>query len=270
MQVIGIIRFAYQVKGGFKLKPIAETDDIADVFDPERLRQRFATLVNVTLPGLRGQTDQDFKVVILTSWNLPEFYVEQLEKIVSTQPNLSLVLLPPLKQDEAVTIAIDSLREPDHEHVAHFRLDDDDAVAIDFIEQTKSIYGKIKNLISKRLGLDFSHGYLLNTTHQGLYIKTVHKRNWTPAQVVFLKADNHRHIISFPHNRLDRMMANITIPAPLMFVRTANDHNASGDFNHIEPAGIPRGFSELTETDVRILKDRFCISTSALQQALAK
>lgn len=263
MQLLGLIRFAYLIEGGFKVRRAGEEGTFEHVFDPERLRQRFATLEHIVLPGLRAQTDQDFKVALLTSTELPAPFLQRLATLVADIPTITLVAVPPMPQKEAASSALDPLKDMTQDYIGHFRLDDDDAVAIDFVAHTKSVFSKMRDLVGTRATLDYSHGVLLNAEQNELCFQKLLKRQWTPAQVIFLRSKNPRNIISFPHHRLDTVMTSVTQPDPLMFVRTINGFNASGDFNKLSASN----FSAFSDEDVELLYDRFRISLSAFQSA---
>ena len=107
------------------------------VHDPERLRKRMRLFEAICLPSLAAQPADRFAGVILTSDKMPKPFAERLKKLLAPYPNIHPAFLPPAPVQEAFSSAIANL--PFSETAADdiritFRLDDDDAVAADFVD----------------------------------------------------------------------------------------------------------------------------------------
>ena len=161
--VIGLVRFSYI--------PDESTDYVRTwnmrlderqrlVHDPERLRKRMRLFETICLPSLAAQPADRFTGLILASDKLPSPFSDRLKKALAPFPNIHAAFLPPAPVQEAFSSAIANLppaeAAPDDIRIT-FRLDDDDAVAADFVDRIKR-YRKPQYLgfcvsLSKGLGL---------------------------------------------------------------------------------------------------------------------
>lgn len=123
---------------------MTEAERLAFTLSPVRLRARQALFEAFTLPALDDQTDPDFRIVLITSDRLPPDYRARLNDLVRTRPYLSARAYPPTMTFEdsardalAGVLAHDLPDDPDARAV-HFRLDDDDALARDFIARLRA------------------------------------------------------------------------------------------------------------------------------------
>lgn len=138
VQIIGLVRFAFTAKNGFRT-PIKTWEDAQSVlFAPARMAFRLRMLEEICLRSIENQTDTDFKLVILTSASLPTRYLNRLKEIIAPLPNAEIVMKPRQWMIQATQAAMQSVVEPDADYVVNFRLDDDDALAIDYVEQTRA------------------------------------------------------------------------------------------------------------------------------------
>lgn len=188
---------------------------------------------------------------------MPEIYVRRLQRLILGIPQLEICAFPPLKQVDAAKEAIKHIKSPLGDFVAHFRLDDDDAIAVDFIEHLRKQFSLVANLMTSnhRVAFDYNKGLFLSHPRTALLGQLVLRRQWTAGHVIFLPHENSRTIMHFPHQRLDLRMLTITCPEPVMFVRSMNAFNASGTVDFSEQ--LP----ELSGENRKTLLQRFNIST---------
>jgi hypothetical protein len=116
---------------------------IAAILAPTRLRARQALFEAFTLPALDDQTDPDFKIVLITSDRLPQDYRARLDEISRTRPYLSVRAYPQTitfedSARDALAGALGEIGQDPAGRVVHFRLDDDDALARDFIARLRT------------------------------------------------------------------------------------------------------------------------------------
>lgn len=125
--VIGFVRYSQYIKFG---------DRERDMFEEEYFEYRFKIFISVTLKSFQQQTNNDFVLLLLHSVNMPEVYKErflELERANSFLYNLFLE-----DTQESFTKAIgDSVQYVSFEQdtAVSFRIDNDDAVQIDFIQK---------------------------------------------------------------------------------------------------------------------------------------
>ena len=134
VQMLGLCRFSYLGGRGFQILHETVEARRAFLYDPERLARRWFWFENVTLPGLMAQTDPDFTLILMTGPDLPEPWMSRLRDLVASMPQARLALIPPMdKHLDACMAATAPHIDPKADVVGHFRQDDDDAVAIDYI-----------------------------------------------------------------------------------------------------------------------------------------
>lgn len=123
------------------------------LYDAARLKRRWFWFENVTLPGLVAQTDADFTLVLMTGSDLPEPYLSRLRMLCDSVPQFRLALIPPMEAHlDACRAAIAPHVDPDADIVAHFRQDDDDAVAIGYIQDARRDFADLRPLWKRRGG----------------------------------------------------------------------------------------------------------------------
>jgi hypothetical protein len=259
MQIIGLCRFSYPCLGGFQTGHDTLQDRIDYLFGDTRLEERFRTFEHITMPGIRNQTDQDFTFLVVTGTDLPAKHLKRLHAIIAGMPNVQLLQVRPMKHRPAMRQVLKQFRDPKQGPSVEFRLDDDDAVAIDFVEKLRETAQKSMPLfqIEKRVAIDFNHGLVLQIGQQ---IKAGHvvKSCWTPALGVMLGALSERCAIDFGHHKLLRTMTTITRPLEDMYVRGLSDFNDS-TFDRQEGRLAP-----MTDEIRQLLKARFYIDVDAI------
>ena len=114
-------------------------DAIAEhIYSPERMALRFHLFENLCLPSLAHQSDRDFDCVILTGERLPAEHRTRLEDLLAPYPHLHLRAAGTEKHYALLKDGYNSIDLGPASHKALFRLDDDDAVDLDFIARTRT------------------------------------------------------------------------------------------------------------------------------------
>ena len=110
-----------------------------------------------------------------------------------------------------------------------FRHDDDDAVAVDFVERLRGTVIDNAGLFQNRamVAIDFNCGYLARADAAGIQAKRVHRPLMTAGLGMFAQGGNRKSIMNFTHNRINRAMPVITRPDKPMWVRGLNRFNDS-------------------------------------------
>lgn len=259
MQIIGLCRFSYPCLGGFQIEHETTQERIDFLFDDVRLEERFRTFEFVTIPGIRYQTDDDFTFVIVTGTDLPDHHLDRLEAIVADIPHATVLQLPPMQHRPAMREVIEHFRDKDAGPSVEFRLDDDDAVAIDFVEELRATATNLLPMFHAegRLAIDFNQGLVMKISDK-VEVARVTKPCWTPALAVMLRAGAPRCLMDFAHHKLPHMMTTVTRPQRDMYIRGLSDFNDSAfdrRENLLEPA---------TEETAVFLSERFGIDITAI------
>lgn len=134
-QIVGIVPFSYAACDRFQAARDHgdEAQLLQALFDEARIAFRFRMLELLNSHSLQAQSDRDFSVIYLVSEAMPLEYRRRLEDTVSMVPGVRIVALPRLPLAEAVRHAFEQVIDPRAENVSLFRLDDDDALAVDFV-----------------------------------------------------------------------------------------------------------------------------------------
>ncbi len=229
IQALGIVRFSYASYGGYQTKHASIDERLEYLFNPVRIEERFILFEYITLPAIRAQTDPDFTLIVVTSKDIPKPYLERLRALIDGIPQIALVLKEPQIHRQAMRQVIQPYKNRNCDVIAHFRLDDDDAVAIDFIERTKIAFKKCIPDYEQvdKCALDFNLGVLLQTKADICIAHQTQLPQATAGLVVFIPPHLSKTIIHYPHHRITDFMPLVTDTTPDMFVRSLNTFNDS-------------------------------------------
>jgi hypothetical protein len=138
VKMTGVVRFSVLTNGLYSERFPDPADAAAYLFSPERMELRFRLFERVCLPSLARQSDPDFRLVVLTSDQMPRQYLWRLEDLLSPLENTSLVVSEPGAHYQLIREAYDSVPAGDETHAIRFRIDDDDAVDGNYVKRTKA------------------------------------------------------------------------------------------------------------------------------------
>jgi len=269
VQALGLCRWNYpSAPGAFQRDAKGGLAAIrADLYDPARLELRLFYLEHVVLPPLRAQTDPDFTVILLMGDRLPGEARARVLNLIADIPQIRPVFAPEGQPHQEICRRVmQQAREGDARAVAEFRIDDDDAVAVDFIERTRDMFTRIKALFRSggKLALDFNRGYILRTEHDGIILQPVTTRYWTPALVVYQRPQSDQSLLDFNHAQMWKRIPTVTFPKVPMYLRGAhggNDSSVARSPNNAEEAWHDEG--KLPQT----LHERFAFDLPGAQAA---
>lgn len=264
IQVLGLCRFSVPSIGGFQVEHESLDARRSMLYDPIRLDARTLWFEHVTLPSIRSQADTDFIFVVLVGQDLPEPWRTRLERMVAEVPQIRIVAAPPGPHRKMCADALRQHVDLGAEVVAEFRLDDDDAVAVDFVERVREETPALMPLFRRygKVAIDFSRGVVLDSRSGDLEVIARRALLWTPALAVLTGVEAEARILDHPHHKLWRNMPTIHLPDDVMFLRGSHERNDS----HIpkEPPAwdLPR------ERWAPLLMRRFGIDLQAFTEAL--
>ena len=266
VQVLGLCRFSYLGGGGFQTDHATIEDRRAYLYDPARLARRWFWFEHVALPGLLAQTDPDFTLVVMTGPDLPAPWLDRLRPLAATAPQLRLALVDPAEAHlDACLQAIAPHVEAGADVIAHFRHDDDDAVAVDYVAKARADFALAQPVFrrSRRVSIDYPRGFVLTADAGGIAVQPRMIANASAALTIYLKPDVRRTAVHFPHWKLALSMPGLVLPAQPRFVRLIHGDNDSG--------AVGAGYEwpvAAVGVDV-ILADRFRIDLPALRAGAA-
>lgn len=174
--IVGVIRFSVLTErnlSNWKMTKDRSLDDAADIiFSDERMAIRFSLFENITLKAFDAQIDSEegFKLLILTSTMLPDLWLKRLFRLASARPYMQVVCVKP-NESVARLARIASLKMCDKSDgpIATFRIDDDDAVSTSYITDIR------RNAVPENLGkaLSWENGvYLERSPRDGSFMVT--------------------------------------------------------------------------------------------------
>ena len=267
MQIIGICRFSYPADDGFQVEHSTRQERQNFLYDFARLNMRFSAFETLTLPSITVQSDPNFTFAVLIGDSLPTTFKERLYKITKDVPQIKIIERPSGPYRQVAQEVMNSLRDWNAPICAQFRLDDDDAVHLDFIAELRQAIRHHKALLgyNRRFAIDFSSGYAVIPSCKGLQAAPVKQRLWTPALAIVLRPKIARSILNYGHHRLHEFMPVLSLPHVTMFVRSFNGQNDSLA-NRKQPEFA---YSDLDDVLRTYFKQNFNIDEAAVKAAWA-
>ena len=266
MQVIGFCRFSSPAEGGFQVAHSSLEDRMAYLYAPARMEERFRHFECLCLPGLKAQTDPDFLFAILVGDSMPNQWLERLAALVEGFPQAVIVSRPPGPHRKVCQEVINALRAPG-EPCLQFRHDDDDAVAVDFVQDMRQAADDVAPLLDRHrlVGFDWNRGYIGRPDASGICAEVQVTPYWGVAQAVAVRPGARQTVMNFAHNKLNQFMPTVTFTDKVMYLRGHNDHNDSRQKKHVKPVALPR----LDAEGEAELKARFAIDADHVRRVFA-
>lgn len=231
MQVIGLCRFSYPAVGGFQREHDTLDARRAYLYADARLAHRFRLFQSLCLPSIALQSDtSDFTFLILTGDDLPAWAMAKLKDLTRPYPHIEIVIEAPKPHRDIASEVINEYRRWPRPHCAQFRLDDDDAVHLDYVAALKDTADRAVTFFdgAPKFAIDYSSGYAATLDHNGLAVYEVNEPLWTPALAAVFRKGSDRTIMNYAHHKIANRMPSIRLERPQMFIRSFHDDNDSG------------------------------------------
>lgn len=232
LQMLGLCRFSYLGLRGYQVEHDSIAARRAYLYDPARLERRWLWFKTVALPGWLAQTDPDFTLVVMTGPDLPQPWLDGLRDICGRVPQLRLSLVPPMDFHlQACRAAVAPYVDPAAEVVGHFRHDDDDAVALDYVSQTRADFTRVHALwqAEGKLSLDYGRGLMVEARDGQLKITPRICHDMGVALTIFLRPDAGETALHYNHTKLAQWMPRVQVNRRAMFIRSIHCDSDSGD-----------------------------------------
>lgn len=265
LQILGLTRFSLLSTGGFRSGPQDLAERRAWLYAPRRLDARLAWFERVTLPGLRRQSCGDFTHVLLTGADLPRPWADDLAGLAAEVPQIVLVRSAPGPHRELCSAALRAQVRPGAAVLAQFRLDDDDAVAVSFVERLRTDLPPLLGLLELRrqFALDYGKGLRLTWDGAQLLVQGAFARQWTPGLVHVSRPALGRFILEMDHSRMWHFMPVISWTDEYLFLRGVH-----GDNDSSAPVPARDRVALSPQRAERLLVRRFGIDRATLAQHL--
>ena len=231
IQTLGITRWSYPGQSrGFR----RSADDLdhlrAQLYAPHRLDHRLFLLEHLLIPCLAHQTDPDFLHLIVIGDQLPDPWRSRIQELAESLPQLRVVIEPEGNDmREMLAEVIPRFKDNKCDVIAQYRLDDDDAVAVEFIAKSREIFAGLQPFFAADgiAALDYTRGFIMSTGDSGLDIRSVSSRFWAPGMMVFQDMETAKSLFEFPHMRVWHDMPTLTWKETPMFIRGSHHDNDS-------------------------------------------
>jgi hypothetical protein len=263
-QIIGVCRFSYLGDGGFQTQK-HDTDVAAEIlYAVPRMLRRFAYFENICLPSLAAQTDPDFRLVALIGDTMPFRWRKRLKGLMEEYPFLEVCTLEAAGPLNSTRRAYRRAWNGTSPYITGFRIDDDDAVAVDYIARTRAIADQLLTL-----GWADAETPAAICFHRGIYWdmhRPEAEQFWDfsekeplgLAAAMITTPDGMANIYRWNHRKLAAQVRCWTDPTVPMFVRTLHGHNDSD--RSIPPDAVPMPAPEAR----RLFRDRFGLAPRRL------
>ena len=229
MQIIGVCRFSYPAIGGFQVDHATVEERVAFLYDPARMEERFRLFESFTLPSLRAQTDPRFTLLIVIGDAMPEPWRGRLTDLVAGMPQVVVAERAPAQHRGVMKEVINAHLADTGLHSLQFRMDDDDAVAVDFIERLRRTAGDCAGLIARHrhVAIDFNQGLIAAPGPNGIAAAPLTEGMITAALAITVPPGISNTVLNFSHKKMWKRMAVIAQPGEDMFLRGHSDFNDS-------------------------------------------
>lgn len=138
MKIVGHCRFSFFGRTDTG-RAVATAQDAQDLlWNPERMAVRFHLLENLLLPSIRNQSDPDFWFVLTTSEIMPSVYHDRLEAAVDGLAQARIIRTKETDIGRALRGVMIEASNDRQDPAVHFRIDDDDAVCVSYIERLRA------------------------------------------------------------------------------------------------------------------------------------
>lgn len=226
LRIAGLIRFSYPSLNGFRRTD--REDPVAGLMVRSRLEARFELFERLTVPSLAAQTDPDFDLAVLIGEALPGWARERLAASLAAIPRASIVALPVMRQRKAIARAFGTLRpEDDAAAMASFRLDDDDALAVDYVARLRDRVLGAQGLVDgPHFSVSFARGIVANL-RTGVIYDAIERLPVAAGTAVLARPGCRSHAYSTGHRYLPQHMDHFSSAAEPMWIRGVHADNDS-------------------------------------------
>jgi hypothetical protein len=229
MRTVGVCRFSYVGHGGFKVDHGDRAALTEFLFSPARMEERFRLFEAITLPSVAAQTDPDFTFLIVTGKFFPTQHLNRLKALTASIPQCKIVQYPPRKHRVIMAKAVNDWRGAPDAPGLQFRLEDDDAMAVNFVEKFKQTAQDLSAITARHdaVAVDFNQGYVFTAGIEGVKLWPYHYPYSAIALGMIVSAGNTDTIMSHGHQNLWKSMPTMTFTGEDMMMRGHNDFNDS-------------------------------------------
>lgn len=169
---VGVTRFSVvsTKNSGFRLSTTDREDYLGKLFDDDRLRSRVDIFENFSLRSLRHFANKyNFVHLVQVSPELPDKWKKKLDQLSASNPFLKIVTVKDEDMSDTVKAEIASWGRDFEGLFSWFRLDDDDLLSFDYLDELNYL------TTEEHVGYAISFGRVLSACHLEGTFTNVHK-----------------------------------------------------------------------------------------------
>ncbi|MEM7061355.1 MAG: glycosyltransferase [Pseudomonadota bacterium] len=168
-KTVGLVRFSVLTPDYYAARFPTLEETAQHLFSSERMDLRFRLFEQLCLPSLVRQTDRDFDMIVLTAESMPEVYLSRLIDLLDPLPNFHCRPVGTGNHYKSVQDGYNSVGRDDVTHRILFRLDDDDAVDMNFVKRTKRLARGLKRMNPGRKPfiIAYNRGFYVRSSQDG-------------------------------------------------------------------------------------------------------
>jgi len=229
-RIVGVVRFSFPSLSGFSKIPQEAASAKAILYDTDRLERRFKLFEALTLPSMLAQTDTDFQLGFVIGDDFPARFLDRLKGLLQDLPQAYLVAQEPKPNFAATNFAFKAADLSGGTHMASFRLDDDDALDMDFIARLRRQADTLFPLCGDTpFAISQNRGFYMETGETGGDIYDVQERTPLGIGVALVSRIRSGHTIFIKNHRdlaeVYNAYADAVTPAFIRSVHRDNDAN---------------------------------------------
>jgi len=230
IKTVGLLRFSVLTPTYYSERFDTLEKTAAHIFSPERMDLRFRIFENLCLPSLTRQSDSEFDCVVLTAESMPPQYLDRLLALLEPLPNIHCLPVGTDKHYQLLKQGYNSVPADDCSHRILFRLDDDDAVDLDFISRTKRLAYGLLELQGPDIPfiIAYNRGFYVRTTKAKAEVFDACERApLSTGTALVARKDHPANPYRFNHRKLAQhynTLSDISVPG---FIRTIHGDNKS-------------------------------------------
>jgi hypothetical protein len=233
-EVLIVLRFSYFGTSGWKSD---FSKDQALLFDKDRLITRLSLLQSLPLPSLAAQSDQNFHLMILSSFDMPQWAQNSLAEVCAEAlPEGQYTILPRrigfAHRHLAKFIAARYPEQPEQAtSVLQTILDDDDGFSSDLIASMRREMAELPPLADGNdlRFVSFSRGYGLDLSSKNseTYALYHHRYPFINLGLTMAGGRAGKNILQIRHRKTPLLYPHRLVGGPPMFVRSVHEANDS-------------------------------------------
>jgi hypothetical protein len=258
------MRFSVLTPTYYNEKFATLADTAEHIYSDSRMALRFHIFEKLVLPSLVAQSDPDFKLIILSGQAMPDRHKERLSDLIEPHSNMRVDFVDTEDHYKLLKKAYNSVPLGDAQQRLMFRLDDDDAVGIMFIERLKAIAEGLTELMGDKVPqiIAFNRGFHVEIDPDGDndVFDTCERSPLSTGMALLAPAEYPNNPYRYNHRKSAQHFNTYSDIEHPMYIRTIHSDNKSnpaqmGISKRLKPERIERQLRKFFGVDTAFLKD---------------